>query len=178
MNTETIDNHSLEREDINLLRDYYENHHFTAIRYLTKKLMNENQPLNENIIKKAHEILMRGTSNESIVYSGYRDNNKYYVGYVEDGNTRLARTLQHIKLQTLTNELFTHEYNLSPFNLPAIYFSKNYIPFRYEYRKLIEDLALIHGDDEWNKWIEFNLYRMQERIFATDNSLILLKRKK
>lgn len=96
----------------------------------------------------------------------------------EDGNTRLARTLQHIKLQTLTNELFTHEYNLSPFNLPAIYFSKNYIPFRYEYRKLIEDLALIHGDDEWNKWIEFNLYRMQERIFATDNSLILLKRKK
>lgn len=85
MNTETIDNHSLEREDINLLRDYYENHHSTAIRYLTKKLMNENQPLNENIIKKAHEILMRGTSNESIVYSGYRDNNKYYVGYVEDG---------------------------------------------------------------------------------------------
>ena len=58
MNTETIDNHSLEREDINLLRDYYENHHSTAIRYLTKKLMNENQPLNENIIKKAHEILM------------------------------------------------------------------------------------------------------------------------
>lgn len=233
MNTETIDNHSLEREDINLLRDYYENHHSTAIRYLIKKLMNENQPLNENIIKKAHEILMRGTSNESIVCSGYRDNNKYFVGYVEDGqkiinflpicheeikeamqafinyyestiteefdllakpfiihgllatmqvfedgNTRLARTLQHIKLQTLTNELFTHEYNLSPFNLPAIYFSKNYIPFRYEYRKLIEDLALIHDDDEWNKWIEFNLYRMQERIFATDNSLILLKRKK
>ena len=85
MNTETIDNHSLEREDINLLRDYYENHHSTAIRYLTKKLMNENQPLNENIIKKAHEILMRGTSNESIVCSGYRDNNKYFVGYVEDG---------------------------------------------------------------------------------------------
>ena len=161
MNTETIDNHSLEREDINLLRDYYENHHSTAIRYLAKKLMNEK--------------LMRGTSNESIVYSGYRDNNKYFVGYVEDGqkiinflpicheeikeamqafinyyestiteefdllakpfiihgllatmqvfedgNTRLARTLQHIKLQTLTNELFTHEYNLSPFNLPAI----------------------------------------------------------
>lgn len=59
MNTETIDNHSLEREDISLLRDYYENHHSTAIRYLAKKLMNENQSLNENIIKKAHEILMQ-----------------------------------------------------------------------------------------------------------------------
>lgn len=181
MNTETIDNHSLERENINLLRDYYENHHSTAIRYLTKKLMNENQPLNENIIKKAHEILMRGTSNESIVCSGYRDNNKYFVGYVEDGQKIINfLPICHEEIKEAM-QAFINYYESTiteEFDLPAIYFSKNYIPFRYEYRKLIEDLALIHGDDEWNKWIEFNLYRMQERIFATDNSLILLKRKK
>ena len=233
MNTETIDNHSLERENINLLLDYNETHHSTAIRYLTRKLITEGQQLNEHIIKKAHEILMRGTSNEPDVISGYRDSNKQYVGYAdngeiiinflpisyeeikkamqyfftyydaeitnefelftkpfivhgllaalqvfEDGNTRMARTLQHIKLHTLTNKLVALENNLTPLNLPAIYFSKNYIPYRYEYRELIQELALYHDNEKWNKWIEFNLHRMQERIFATDNSLILLNRKK
>ncbi len=37
MNTETIDNHSLERENSNLLIAYSETHHSTAIRYLLKK---------------------------------------------------------------------------------------------------------------------------------------------
>ena len=232
MSTETIDNHFLERENINLLMDYSETHYSTAIRYLVKKLITENQPLNDQIIKKAHEILMRGTSNASEINSGYRSSNNHYVGYVEngeriinylpishedikeamqiffsyydanitselevftkpfiihgllaalqvfaDGNTRMARTLQYVKLQTLTNEIIVPESNLKPFELPAIYFSKNYLPYRYEYRKLIEEIALDPRSEKWNSWIEFNLHRMQERIYAMDNSMMILSRK-
>lgn len=232
MSTETIDNHFLERENINLLMDYSETHYSTAIRYLVKKLITENQPLNDQIIKKAHEILMRGTSNASEISSGYRSSNNHYVGYVEngeriinylpishedikeamqiffsyydanitselevftkpfiihgllaalqvfaDGNTRMARTLQYVKLQTLTNEIIVPESNLKPFELPAIYFSKNYLPYRYEYRKLIEEIALDPRSEKWNSWIEFNLHRMQERIYAMDNSMMILSRK-
>lgn len=232
MSTETIDNHFLERENINLLMDYSETHYSTAIRYLVKKLITENQPLNNQIIKKAHEILMRGTSNASEINSGYRSSNNHYVGYVEngeriinylpishqdikeamqiffsyydanvtselevftkpfiihgllaalqvfaDGNTRMARTLQYVKLQTLTNEIIVPESNLKPFELPAIYFSKNYLPYRYEYRKLIEEIAQNPHSEKWNRWIEFNLHRMQERIYAMDNSMMILCRK-
>lgn len=231
MATETIDNHSLELENPNLLVDYSENHHSTAIRYLVKKLINEGQDLNDSIIKKTHEILMRGTSNETDVISGYRNSNNYYVGYVEngekvinffpianedikestrllfdyydagvtdelevftkpfvvhgllaalqifeDGNTRMARTLQHVKLQTLTNSLITKPNDLEIFNLPAIYFSKNYIPYRAQYRELIKKLALSPHNEEWNNWIDFNLRRMQERIYANEDSLMLLSR--
>lgn len=228
MNTEVIDNHSVEMENINLLTSYCETHHSSAIRYLIKKLVTENLDINDNILKKTHEILMRGTSNGAGIAAGYRNNNSFYVGYIEngektieflpiahenikeameilfdyynsnildinllfakpfivhgllaalqvfeDGNTRMARTLQHINLYTLTNEL---DDSIDKFNLPAIYFSKNYIPFRYEYRSLIRDIALIHNNEVWNAWINFNLNRMQERIYANENSFMLLKK--
>lgn len=229
MNTEVVDNHSVEREDINLLMSYSETHHSTAIRYLIKKLITEKQGINDNILKKAHEILMRGTSNETEILSGYRNNNNFYVGYIEggeriidflpiaqedikkameilfnyyngdvldinllfakpfivhgllaalqvfeDGNTRMARTLQHVDLYALTIALG----NSDKFNLPTLYFSKNYIPFRYQYRTLIKSIALIHNNEVWNAWINFNLNRMQERIYANENSFEVLKRKR
>ena len=84
MNSEIIDNHVLERENVNFLRIYNETHHSTVIRYLVRKLLKENTPLNDAIIKKAHEILMRGTSNGNTINEGFRTNNHHYVGYIED----------------------------------------------------------------------------------------------
>ena len=231
MNSEIIDNHVLERENVNFLRIYNETHHSTVIRYLVRKLLKENTPLNDAIIKKAHEILMRGTSNENTINEGFRTNNHHYVGYIEDnkpvinyfpisyddikestllvckyfntpikdeeelfikpfimhgliavlqvfedGNTRLARCFQHITLQDLTNKTISN--NLFELPLPAIYFSKNYVPYRKEYRELLASIALNPNNEAWNEWISFNLHRMQDRIFANEESLALLKRKK
>lgn len=227
MNTEVIDNHSLERENIDLLHEYSETHHSTAIRYLIKKLKVENQPIDSQIIKKAQEILMRGTSNNSEINNGFRTNNNHFVGYFEnnekvvsflpisyddiniaikllcdffnqkdkeedlfikpfiihgligalqvfeDGNTRMARTIQHIALQKTTNN--TLGYN---FNLPPIYFSKNYIPYRYEYRELIAKIATNPDNETWNEWIMFNLKKLQDRIYKNETSLLLLERKR
>ena len=231
MNSEIIDNHVLERENVNFLRIYNETHHSTVIRYLVRKLLKENTPLNDAIIKKAHEILMRGTSNGNTINEGFRTNNHHYVGYIEDnkpvinyfpisyddikestllvckyfntpikdeeelfikpfimhgliailqvfedGNTRLARCFQHITLQDLTNKTISN--NLFELPLPAIYFSKNYVPYRKEYRELLASIALNPNNEAWNEWISFNLHRMQDRIFANEESLALLKRKK
>ena len=231
MNSEIIDNHGLERENVNFLRIYNETHHSTAIRYLVRKLLKENIPLNDAIIKKAHEILMRGTSNGNTINEGFRTNNHHYVGYIEDnkpvvnyfpisyddikesifllckyfntpikdeeelfikpfimhgliavlqvfedGNTRLARCFQHITLQDLTNKTIGND--LFELSLPAIYFSKNYVPYRKEYRELLASIALNPNNDAWNEWISFNLHRMQDRIFANVESLESLKRKK
>lgn len=231
MNSEIIDNHGLERENVNFLRIYNETHHSTAIRYLVRKLLKENILLNDAIIKKAHEILMRGTSNGNTINEGFRTNNHHYVGYIEDnkpvinyfpishddikesinllckyfntpitheeelfikpfimhgliavlqvfedGNTRLARCFQHITLQDLTNKTIGND--LFELPLPAIYFSKNYVPYRKEYRELLASIALNPNNEAWNEWISFNLHRMQDRIFANEDSLTLLKRKK
>lgn len=218
MTTEVIDNHVVEKENIDLLKPYSETHHSTAIRYLLKKLKIEDGILTDSVIKKAHEILMRGTSNEEEILSGFRNNNNYYVGYIEngervilylpisydeinqamklffdyynaeahylsdlfvrpfvihgllaalqvfeDGNTRLARTIQHAKLLITTNQLI--DSNLSS---PAIYFSKAYIPYREEYRKLIADIALHPNYQTWENWIAFNLKRLQDQIYANE----------
>lgn len=218
---EVIDNHSLERENYDLLRAYSENHHSTAVNYLIRKLYKEQGELNATVIKKAHEILMRGTSNEDVIGSGYRKNNNHVVGYQDgtektvlyfpisydeieqamklfiqygnspivkeeelfikpiimhgllavlqvfpDGNTRLARTLQHLKLFQTTNQLLDNN-----FELPAIYFSKTYIPYRAEYRDLIAKIAVCPDEDNWNNWILFNLKRLQDQIYANEGHL-------
>lgn len=218
---EIIDNHTFEKENHNLLVNYSETHHSTAINYLIKKLISEGNPLNDFIIKKAHEILMRGTSNENELMSGYRKSNAFFVGYFEgnkkcisyfpissdeigktmnlffdyynnpiikeedlfvkpfilhgllaalqvfpDGNTRLARTIQHIKLFEVTNKVFDEK-----FPLPVIYFSKTCIPYRALYRDLIADIAKMPNDENWNNWIKFNLYRLQDQLVLNTKQL-------
>ena len=88
----------------------------------------------------------------------------------EDGNTRLGRTLQHLKLFLLTKKYINN--NL---NTPAIYFSQTYLPYRIEYRELITKLATDPGDESWNEWLTFNLRRMQDQIYSHEQSLRLIK---
>lgn len=220
-NTEVIDNHVVEHENYDWLKAYQENHHSTAINYLIKRLFVLQEPLNPNILNKAHEILMRGTSNEDDILLKFRQNNEQYVGYCEnkelvveflpiafqdiklalnlfcdyynqhetdedilyvkpfivhgllaslqlfeDGNTRVARSIQHIKMFEVTRELFQ-----IPFTLPALYFSKTYMPYRKEYRDFICKIALEPTVDTWNEWIAFNLRKVQDQIFFNESNL-------
>lgn len=84
----------------------------------------------------------------------------------EDGNTRAARCMQHIKMFEVTRNLFQ-----VPLNLPALYFSKTYIPYRKEYRDLISKLAINPSIQTWNEWIVFNLRKVQDQIYFNSNNL-------
>ena len=84
----------------------------------------------------------------------------------EDGNTRVARSIQHIKMFQVTRDLFQ-----VPLNLPALYFSKTYIPYRKEYRDMICKIALNPSIQTWNEWISFNLRRVQDQICFNENNL-------
>ena len=84
----------------------------------------------------------------------------------EDGNTRFARTIQHVNLFSLTQQ------NLDDsLELPSIYFSKTYIPYRNEYRHLISQIAINPSHENWNNWIAFNLKRLQDQIFFNEENL-------
>lgn len=84
----------------------------------------------------------------------------------EDGNTRVARSIQHIKMFQVTRELFQ-----VPFTLPAIYFSKTYIPYRKEYRDMICKIALDPSIQTWNEWIKFNLRKVQDQLYFNEENL-------
>lgn len=226
MNTEVINNHVVERENINLLKKYNETHHSTAINYLLQRLVREQKKLDTNIINEAHKRLMMGTSNGNKIFKKVRNNNKTFVGYkeqeeivvnylpisydeiakslellcsyyndkcsqptmslikpiivhgliatlqmFEDGNTRFARCMQHVNLFTNTNNLL----NIS-LELPSLYCSKTYIPYRRQYRELIMKLALDPSFEAWDDWINFNLRRVQDQLYANQEKLIRLKK--
>ena len=78
----------------------------------------------------------------------------------DDGNTRLARSIQHTKIYHMT-----HEYTDYKTDLPTIYSSKQYYPFRKEYRDLITNLVLNHNNEAWNKWLVFNMKRIEDALF-------------
>lgn len=78
----------------------------------------------------------------------------------DDGNTRFARLLQHTKIFNMTNKLT--EYKLP---LPCLYATRAYYPYRCEYRYLIRDIVLSNNSEAWNKWIVFNLKRLEDRLY-------------
>ena len=84
----------------------------------------------------------------------------------DDGNTRTARCVQHAKIFQMTND-YTG-FNLA---LPALYVSKQYYPYRADYRNLITKLVLDPSNENWNKWITFNFRRIEENLFYSMDKL-------
>lgn len=82
-----------------------------------------------------------------------------YQGF-EDGNTRLARLLQHVKIFDITNKLT--DYKLP---LPSLYATRAYYPYRIQYRNLIKNIVLNNDSKSWNEWISFNLKRIEDRLY-------------
>ncbi len=90
-----------------------------------------------------------------------------------DGNTRYARILQNIKLAELTNK--TMEQSLQS---PALFGTRSYFPFQYDYRKLIWDLAKEPNNDHWDNWFKFNLNRAEDTMYFMDTKLEEFKKVK
>ena len=77
----------------------------------------------------------------------------------DDGNTRLARLLQNVKLHKQTNGMLEKS-----FTSPILFITKPYFPQRVQYRSLIEEMAKNPDNDNINNWIRFNLYAAQGAI--------------
>lgn len=89
-----------------------------------------------------------------------------------DGNTRMGRLMQHALIWQLINE--KTDYN---FENPPIYATRSYFPYRGEYRDKIASLVIDNNSESWNKWFDFNLNRIEDQIYASDENIKLLKRK-
>ena len=90
-----------------------------------------------------------------------------------DGNTRLARLLQHTKLWEETNKYYTYDYPS-----PLLYITRTYFPHREKYRSLIKDLAINPTDETVNNWLLFNMQRSEEQIWINNENIEKVKRLK
>lgn len=90
----------------------------------------------------------------------------------EDGNTRLSRLLQHVKILENTNRIYKTNYKW-----PIIYFSRMYYQYICNYRNAIKDLVVDSSSDNVNEWLIFNYRRIQEQILKNNcNISKILKR--
>ena len=89
-----------------------------------------------------------------------------YIQPFGNGNTRLARVVQHCKVCTDTNKIYNTD-----FTHPTIYLSKNYLLTRGQYRGLIKNIAVDKDNDAWNKWFQYNLNMFDEQLYFLDNQL-------
>ena len=93
-----------------------------------------------------------------------------YIQPFGNGNTRLARVLQHCKICNSTNQYFK-----TNFSHPTIYLSKNYLLTRGQYRGLIKNISVNKDNDAWNKWFEYNLNMFDEQLFFLDKQVTQYK---
>lgn len=89
-----------------------------------------------------------------------------------DGNTRFGRIMQHVLMWQLVNE--RTEFN---FDLPSIYATRCYYPFRGKYRGLIADLVKNNDEEAWNNWFLFNLNRIEDQIDRNNENINIMKRR-
>lgn len=84
----------------------------------------------------------------------------------DDGNTRLARLIQHLKIWHLSKK-----FNLTYINSPALYMSKSYYISRKDYRDNITKIVDYLNDEAWNRWFRYNLSMMDEQLFFGNQNL-------
>lgn len=79
----------------------------------------------------------------------------FYISALQpfnNGNTRLARLIQYGDIFKVSRKLL--DYNLKQ---PALFLSKNYQLNCGNYRKMIADIVLDPSDENFNKWVNYNL---------------------
>ncbi len=90
----------------------------------------------------------------------------------QDGNTRLGRMLQNVKIYELTEKNLKYY-----FPTPAFYSSRSYFDYREQYREKLGDVAIHPTDATWDKWINFNFNRIEDQIYYMDHKLEQYKRR-
>lgn len=88
-----------------------------------------------------------------------------------DGNTRFARILQYFSFYDATNKFIDNN-----IDIPVLYASKTYYPYRAKYRTLIKNLVCENDFEAWNSWVIFNMKRFEDAIMAYDYNILELKK--
>ncbi len=97
------------------------------------------------------------------------------LGYLQpfnNGNTRLARVMQHGKIITGTNEVLGTD-----FKKPIFYLSRNYLMTRPQYRDFLKYVAVDQNNEAWNNWIKYNLNMTNEQLYYLGNQLDSYKKR-
>ena len=89
-----------------------------------------------------------------------------------DGNTRMGRLIQHVLLWDNINN-----YTSFSFDMPPLYATRSYYPFRKEYRDKISKLVVSGDNESWEDWFDFNLNRIEDQIYMGNYNLVELKRR-
>lgn len=86
----------------------------------------------------------------------------------KDGNSRLARILFHCKLWQLTN--FFYNSNLES---PALFTSEAILHYEKQeiYRELIKQMAINPNNENFNKWLQFNLLLVEKQIYLNQDKM-------
>lgn len=98
----------------------------------------------------------------------------FYISALQpfnNGNTRLARLIQYGDIFKVSRKLL--DYNLKQ---PALFLSKNYQLNCGNYRKMIADIVLDPSDENFNKWVNYNLNMTDEQLFCLSNDIEKIKR--
>ena len=88
-----------------------------------------------------------------------------------DGNTRMARIMQHALIWQLINERMNYN-----FEMPPIYTTKSYYPHRVTYREKISHLVTSGDNEAWNDWFDFNLSMVDNTIDTIRTDIYTLKK--
>ena len=115
---------------------------------------------NINYIDNEYDAIIR-----PIIYHGLLSALQLF----KDGNTRYARTIQHVELWGLLNNLISREVPL-----PLVYATRIYS--NPEYREHIRDIA-INNDNCWDEWIDYNISKIRDSIGQRENYTKGLQRK-
>ena len=89
-----------------------------------------------------------------------------------DGNSRYGRLFQNIEYWGKVNQLLDVK-----INKPLVYISRQCYPYRGEARGLIKDIVVCNSKESWDKWIRFNLKRIQDNIYKGEDNIRVLSRK-
>jgi len=89
----------------------------------------------------------------------------------DDGNTRYARILQNIKLYDLTKKQLDKS-----LEAPILYGTRSYFVYRGKYRELINSLVVSPDNDNWNRWFDFNLNRVEDQMYFLNDKIEQYKR--
>lgn len=116
---------------------------------------------NINLISQESDIFLK-----PIVYHGLLAALQLF----KDGNTRFARTFQNVEIWGLFNTQLEKK-----LDLPVLYASRQYFPYRGEYRNLLKNIAINKDEEAWNNWISFNLKRLQESLYVDEQRIETIK---
>jgi len=155
-----------------------DNNHWVGVTGSGNKKDIHYMPIDYNDIPRALELLIEYYNNNQLSNENDIFINPFLFHLLvatlqifEDGNTRLARVFQHIKLWNNTNSFYGIH-----LTSPILYLTKPYQLYRPKYREIIKEVANDNSDSSINKWLEFNLYRTQEQLYKESSDLDELKR--